>query len=222
MYKLAIVLLFLSCNALGKEARTKIAIIDTGVVMDPFFEKYLCENGLQDFTDTTPVDTNGHGTIVTYTVINGLNPNEYCFYSLKFYDKDEPRSKDNEITALKYLLKLNVSYLNMSLNGPSELPSERSYLAQLISLGVKVVVAAGNEGKDLQKNCLFYPACYSFPYNFYVLGSLDQYDNKAASSNYNGPVTHYEHGQMCYGSKCKFGTSGAVPNFLNRLIKEGL
>jgi len=61
-------------------------------------------------------------------------------------------------------------------------------LARLQAAGILLVVAAGNDGKDLDKNeNAVYPACYNHP-NIITVLATDSEDRPAQSSNY-GPDT---------------------------------
>ena len=88
----------------------------------------------------------------------------------------------------------------------------------------KVIVAAGNESKDLSKDCSTYPACYRFNTpNFYVASNCIDKKNKVlhTTSNYGGPVTDCEEGiNVTAGNITMTGTSQAAALRTKRLLDE--
>jgi hypothetical protein len=92
---------------------------------------------------------------------------------------------------------------------------EYSYLSEIHKRGVKIVVAAGNNGMELKKGCNFYPACHKyFLHNMIVIGNLHNRD-----SNY-GEIIDY----MIDGNRKGFprmsGTSQSTAIFTGQLFSH--
>ncbi len=198
-------------------AKTRIAIIDTGINNDPDLAKYLCEDGALDLTGDGSFDVNGHGTNIAGIITSGLNPKDYCIVPLKFWSNKEDAKVSNKayLEAMRYVyLDKSVKYLNLSLNGTKPYKLEEAMLKFITDRGTTVVTSAGNQGLNLDLRCESFPACYSRLLNFFVVGTNADY------SNY-GSVVKYKHqgSNVCYKDICRTGTSQATAMFMNMLLK---
>lgn len=192
-----IVLLIQICHA-----KIEIAILDTGISKDQV--KYLCPNGLKSYLGDEGFDTLRHGELIAGILIENLDMSKYCLVSYKVLSgKGDYLAY---ILALVDVMERKPAHLNLSLEGENFIRGELRMLKELATNGTKIYVAAGNGGKNLNKNCDVYPACY-FPemgMNFFVVGAHD-----VRSSNH-GKFVRYSTGW----EKGKAGTSFAVPNFI--------
>jgi hypothetical protein len=212
-----ILIILLTINAVySAEKRNRIAVIDTGISYDRIPSVYLCENGDKDITGHTIEDIIGHGTAVTEIISNYMNKNKFCINNIKYYHN---RGKSSEIIqSLKYVLTLdNVKIINISASGIGHDVNEENTLKRALEMGILVSVAAGNERKDLSKNCDIYPACYNIKHpNYYVVGSCDKNGNPHHFSNYGGPIN------VCYdGSKYKANNSYYTGTSMSTAINTG-
>jgi major intracellular serine protease len=213
--------LLITSNVL-KESRTKIAVIDSGIDLnDKKLKPYICNAGNEDFTGEGLQDTHGHGTNVSWLIVKNLNHKEYCVVSLKYFSKNDPASNlQNELKAFDKAIKMGVTLINFSGGGIGPNNYENITVANALNKNIKVVVAAGNEGSDLSKNCNYFPACGVKHKNFYVVGSIYQNGQRVPHSNYNGAVNRWEVGYMQEGpdGKKMSGTSQATAVFSGKLL----
>lgn len=161
------------------ENRVKIAVIDTGMEMNPYLKPFLCRGGHTSFVDDAPISDGHrgrHGTNVAGLIADNLDPKKHCLLIIKFYSQylGSIEFKDFVRMGIEYAITQNVQYINLSLGGPDSMFLEYLSIEKALRLGIKVSVAAGNDGKDLDKKCYYYPACYDFKVqkeNFRVVGS---------------------------------------------------
>ena len=77
-------------------------------------------------------------------------------------------------------------------------PIESYFIKKLLQAKIKVVVAAGNDGFDLDKECKAFPACANK--GLIVVGALDmKCRNRSPMSNYGKIVKHWQRGEKVEG-----------------------
>lgn len=222
-----------------------VAVIDTGIDQKL---PHLCQIGHKSFLPKgNPLqDSHGHGTHVAGLINrNAGSKANYCILSLQYYSDasggygNAKRLQD----AIAYATTIGVDFINYSGGGEDSLSVEQKLLVKAMDQGITVVVAAGNDGKDLDKSCSFYPACYN-DNRIVVVGSLLKdanhgcypgdkrprktinYPRRAPSSNYGKKVTHWEVGIGCEsdapggGMKEMSGTSQATAVITGKLINS--
>src|SRR6266853_3204718 len=211
---LYLVLISFSIRTLSDETRKVVAIVDTGLPSDSRITPYLCKGKQVDLTGYGMEDVDGHGTNILGLIAPAINIKTHCLAMIKYWHRGE--ESDNFLDAA---LNLKPVIINLSLSGPSFIRSEKEGLLKLLAAGTKVVIAAGNDGLDLSKSCLAYPACYNFKDpNFYVVSSSDHSPN----ANFGGPVKLLAHGinQCGIFGTCMTGTSQATANATNWLLRQ--
>lgn len=208
------------------ETRSVVAVIDTGMPREHLVSKYLCNMEHYDVTGTGIVDRHGHGTNVAGIIAKTLNPRTHCLLIIKWWDTEATMGNiTKQISAVRayvdILNRVRPKYVNLSLSGNSYLPFEFNVLKGLLKTGSVVVVAAGNEGADLNKECNSYPACYNMnSSNFHVVGSWNKLLDKVDGfSNTGKVVTDYRPGSyVCGFGVCIGGTSQATAVLTSELI----
>lgn len=210
------------------ENRIRIAVIDTGVNVSFANALYICKDGNINITDDTDIvaDSIGHGTNIVSLLIVGLNPRHYCIEVIKYCKICKPSEGINISRAIH--LAYNASYINMSFEGSSVSDLEYRALAGAINRGIKVAVAAGNDGLNLDTKCSIFPACYAFNNsNFHVVGSSTgalflskpkNYFVYRKYSNYGNVVKYLEDGTE-QGVPCMTGTSQSTAIHLNKWVR---
>ncbi len=201
--------LLISCNSNAKQIR--IAIIDSGIPSFKTNAKF-CDKGLYDLTDTDMKDKIGHGSNVLGIISENLNKAgiDYCIYDIKIYDKSSADTPFlTHLLAYIYVYYLNgVDIVNYSSSGISEAPAETALVKGLVGLGIKFVVAAGNDSRDLDKSCNAYPACVS---GVISVGNLNKNGSRNKNSNYGKIINKWQIGtEICYNKICMSGTSQAT------------
>lgn len=193
-----ILLLATLCQASQKSHRMiKVAVLDTGLDLnDSRFKDHLCKLGHKNFVTNQGIeDSNGHGTFIVGLIQKYAGNANYCMVIYKYYQDGAPDIVNGyrEVKAIKAAIDEGVDIVNLSGGGPGFDEDE----ALLIRDNPKVlfVVAAGNEGANIDiSGHGFYPA--SLPYNNIVaVGGVDSYGNRASVSNYGKRVKAKELGQ---------------------------
>lgn len=211
--------LIVSAPARATEHRVKIAVIDTGINITNKNYPYLCENEHPDLTHKGISDLVGHGSVVADLIIQGLDPTEYCILVIKWYHtgKGIPEMLGKGIQEANLR---GAKIINISAVGSYPDVAEKEAILAALNRGATVVVAAGNEGMDLDFNCNYYPACYPVKSDrFHVVAD---YLNglKSIHSNYGGPVTDKADGRLDFAGKFWKGTSMSAGIITNRVAKH--
>jgi len=240
MRKAFIPFLLLANIAFAGEKRIKIAVIDTGispVAKDLLvrnisgelipLRNFLCHSGHRDFTETTLSDAAPHGTHIAAIIAASIDPKKTCMVIIKWYHTVEMTEVNKEKTmiglvdAIRYASSLRVEFMNLSLEGNAYIGIERAAISEAISLGIHVVVSAGNKGIDLDIICETFPACYKMRSSrFRVVGALTPDGRKAQYSNFGSPVTNWEIGEQERLGLFMRGTSQAAAVYTGRWVAE--
>ncbi len=188
----------------------RIAVLDSGYSQGDYPKAKLCKIGHKDFTGTGIQDNLWHGTHITNIIADRIKHSNYCIIIVKWYDPNTPRSRYTEPSndAFQYVLKLKVDVVNYSAGGSYTSKAEKRAIAKLLARGVKVFVAAGNESRDLNQNCTYFPACYNLN-KLVVVGNKTVTGPVEGSSNYGNVVNHWEVGTnvLAYdGTKLRYAT----------------
>jgi subtilisin family serine protease len=216
-----------------------IAVIDTGI--DPTVP-HLCQFGHWSFDSKPLEDTEGHGTHISGLITKYAEHGDYCLVSLKYYQNGGLGSHnlDNEKLAFRRAIDLNVDFINLSGGGADPNNEERALIEEALSKGIKIIVAAGNDGHDLSV-IPYYPACYDN--RITVVGNLgigggykcgddvpkDKWAAmRAYSSNYGPSVNRWEVGTACISNapggqtRVMYGTSQSTAIATGKLVKVEL
>lgn len=219
-----ILALLMTSTAIAQTLR--VAVIDSGLnIEDTRLKDHLCSTGHKDFTGFGLKDTNGHGTAMVGLIEKYAGTGDYCLLIYKYYSSTSPGSVNlkNEVDALQEVYRENVKIVNLSGGGPEF--NEKEYLAIRTNPETTFVVAAGNEGKDLDiPGNEFFPASYYQP-NELVIGNVDQNNQRVSSSNYGKKVTAVEIGEnvrttSINGYAAVTGTSASTAIFTGKLIRK--
>lgn len=221
-----------------------IAVIDTGYVKPerPYVgpKPVFCKLGHVDFTKSDrssyeiPDDTEIHGHNIVHVIANEIGEvpeGTYCIVLIKYWSKSIAGSAtiENSLKAFKWADALNVDVINYSSNGDDEDPREDREIKKILNKGIKVVVAAGNDGNKIQKWKPAYPAMVDS--RLVVVGNMTQeyFQHKGSSkesyrhptSNYGSVVNRWEVGtRVCGGNWCMTGTSQATAVATGKIVKE--
>jgi len=204
--------------------KTKVAVIDTGFSAfygTPLSQKMLCKSGHYDFTTMTPnvgYDEIGHGSFVTNLITGNAKRTDICIliYKVDAYVREETR---HDITkALIYAFNKGARVTNISMGHPHFSHKEEKVFQRATKRGMKVFASAGNDGRDQNKMCKTFPACYaSVREGLYVVGSVDRSGLLETYSNRGSRVHIYEYGSI---ERVGRGTSFAAPRALARYLRD--
>lgn len=219
---IVLALVLITTEALSKDSRKMVAIIDTGISASLLNSSIICKDSYADFTGMGITDYHGHGTNVAGIIAKKLNPKTHCIVPIKYWHTEtNPNGKYTTFEVydamLSYLKALKPRYINFSAAGMGFVYKEYNIYYDLMESGTKIVVAAGNKAADLGFTCDTFPACYFLDEpNFYVVGASDM-----KLSNKNGPVNVLRKGKdKCGFNVCMSGTSQAAAEFTAELISK--
>jgi len=209
--------------------KIKVLVIDTGISPHPSLKKYLPK----DTTSNAYIDLYGHGTHIAGIIAMGdqqetLTPacENLEIHSCRFWTSTGDKTNDalqETINCLKEALKNDFDFINYSAGGEEPSYSEERLLRQLSAKGVRIITAAGNEGRLLQYS-QYYPAKYDID-GLVAVGNMNHNKSVSSKSNYGGGMI-YDYGENIYstlpGNKMGFmtGTSQAAAMYTHRLIKK--
>lgn len=171
------------------EAKTiRVAVIDTGKPYNS--EVKLCPDGHKDFTDKGIEDHHGHSTNVSTIIHNIAKETDYCIIIIKVWEGSSGDLSANMI--FNYTRSVHPDIINLS--GGFIIPSvvdisndlTKKSVIDILDSGIIFVNSAGNNGLNLDKQCVFYPACYDE--RIVVVGNLTPDGTRQEMSNY-GMVT---------------------------------
>lgn len=204
--------------------RIRVLSIDTGV--DKSHEEINSHLPRKIHNPLNYMDTNGHGTHVAGIILKGTCK-EVKLHSCTYFDIGATKgSSDLYYECLKLAVKLKPDVLNLSSGGDDFNQAEYDILSILSNMGVKIVVAAGNDHKDLSKIYNnYYPAKYKIA-NLIPVGNLNQDKSLSIYSNYGLLNEDYEIGENVnstlpqgkYGKMS--GTSQATAVKTNKILLE--
>jgi hypothetical protein len=220
---LSVLLILASKCAHGDESRPKykIAIIDTGYSDHPFDTQLkLCKTGHFDFRSNTPtIGSSGeHGNVVSLIIAEKLKNVDYCAVIYQWADEFGYYTIEGEIRALQLAKKEHFTAINMSLNGRTTSVQERELLKSILDEGTTIFVASGNDGSNLDYECLAFPTCYKLD-GLYSVGAVDMKTGKQARfSNHGSVVKLWFSGEAPPQYEARAGTSFAVPRALSEYI----
>lgn len=204
------------------ETRIKIAVIDSGIILTEATKKVMCKVGHRDYVGDGIEDKHGHGTNIAGIISNGIDTKKFCLVIFKYFSLNvENNNLDSEIAAFEEAINQEVKFINLSGGGIDPSSRETDVVKRALAKGIKIVVAAGNDGRDLGKSCQYYPACIpDTTGNLFPVGNCK--DGKyVPSSNYGGPVKQCENGMNVMGFGLKMsGTSQSTAVFTNKLILQ--
>ena len=183
MFKIFLFLLLFPCLVNAKTL--KIVIIDSG--LDNLTGVKLCGlDANMDFTSTgTKSEFNGHGNNITHIITDGLESYDYCIYHIKVFTAAHNTVGDTRAFAEAILLGADI--INYSAGGADSNIYEEAIISLAAAKGIKIFVAAGNEGHNLNSSCDYFPACYNTK-GLVIVG------NKHKTSNYGDKVTLIRNG----------------------------
>jgi hypothetical protein len=218
--KYLMILMYSVISIAYADNREKVLILDTGISSKWVDKKYLCEDGEKSMFSSVE-DTNGHGSNVYNLITENMDSTRYCIVSLRIFGDDDKCSDKDCLSAFHEALKLvvkdsKIKHLNLSLGG-KEKSLDIVVIEKILERGGFVTVAAGNQAKNLDESCDYYPACYKETIknnNFRVVGN-----NWTIRSNFGKIVTDTEFAYKV-GVPAMTGTSQASAILMSKLLKK--
>jgi len=195
-------------DTIDKTRKTKVSIIDSGINYRQIQSDKLCT-----VYGSNVIDTRHHGQFI-FDIISSHMHKGQCAYVFRVFAQDDTNSMQRIVKAINVSIQLHVDIINMSYSGGGFSDIEYQAIKRAIDAGIKIVVAAGNNGMNLDEGCSVYPTCYSKLINnknFIVVGSVDfKGGNKGKVVDVYAPG-HYND---------KKGTSISAANVTANILKE--
>jgi thermitase len=171
-------------------AAVRIAVVDSGVAVHSDLD--LDTAAWHDFVDennTSPIDPNGHGTIVAGLAaaignngvgITGLDWNAKIL-PVRVMKDDGTGDTKTIALGINYAANQGADVINMSLGGLSDNGDRALKTAcdYAYGRGSILVAAVGNIGEGIGENSIVYPAAYE---NVLSVGSVDSIGNRSGFS----------------------------------------
>lgn len=153
-----------------------VAVLDTGFNVTPDVVP-LCNQPLPD------VSPRLHGSNVAGLIAQEAGVADYCLLIIRVFQVGANGKPEVNLgmyfNALQLLVKIRPFAVNLSFGGETMWPTETKLIKELLKLNVIVVAAAGNDKKDLDSTCNYFPACIDK--RVIVVGSTTgDYSNKGA------------------------------------------
>lgn len=197
-----------STDNLERRSLLKIAILDTGILLEhPIFKRYI--RNYADFTGEGITDQNGHGSFVTLQLLIGgekpLSYNNIDLFICKILSKDGLGTSENIIKGLKWAESQNVNMINLSAgidnkiwHGIFRCKGTCEVCKTAYNLKKKKIIlcaAAGNNGKTV---C---PAKVNMYYDDSYVVSVGALDNETGEiASYSGQAMAYLPGDVLFDS----------------------
>lgn len=175
----------------------KVAIVDTGLdLTDPRFKAHLCKTGHRNFVEfETATDLMDHGTHVAGLIQKYAGNANYCLLIYKYYSEDAlgTMNMKREVLAFNEAIKNGATVINYSGGGP--VFSEEEAIIIEKHPEITFVVAAGNEGQNLDvSGNEYWPASLFYP-NIQVVESVNRDEVLSKNSNYTSKKHYLEVGE---------------------------
>lgn len=185
----------------------KVGVIEQSIDKATTEKVTLCQDGM--FNISTIDKGIAHAANILGIITDKAKNSNYCLH-LAIVGTENGM----DITsALYYFTKNKVDVLNISAGGLGYSEKEHSHIKTILAMGTKIVASAGNNGLNLEKDCVFYPACYDS--RIIVVGNKNHY-----TSNYGGPVDIFVNGIDRTGFDVTLtGTSQAAAVVTGHLIR---
>lgn len=217
------ILLLLGISTISNAKPIKVLEVDTGVdISAPDLRNHV---NISNWTKDDYIDLHGHGTHIAGLILKDVC-NEVELISCKYFSETNTGEENlaKTIACFKQGLVQKVDIINYSAGGLKPYKDEYLVLKKLSDSGIKIIVAAGNNGEDLSIFDYF-PAQYPLQ-NIIVVGNMDKNKKRNVLSNYglNGMVwemgtevwSNLPHNSFGYMT----GTSQATAKRTNRILKR--
>lgn len=213
-----IIVLFLIISTMSFDVthsvdRYKVAVIDSGITHNQLKDTKLCTKYGGEV-----IDERKHGQYIYDIVSRNMKSNQCAYIFKVFNNKNEKNIKlmNRIVESIDRSIALGVDVINMSYAGYGYYENEVMAIRRALDAGIRIVVASGNNGRNLDEGCLVYPACYSKMLNnknFIVVGSSNY-----TQGNRGKIVDMYVSGKY----KGKVGTSFSAAYVTEQLVRTNI
>jgi subtilisin family serine protease len=219
-----IITIIVAFFALKSNAGQKIIVMEIDTGLDPFSHAEIRSHiNTREGDPLEFFDGNGHGTHVGGLILKGTCP-EVELKSCSWFKLNASGDWNEYINCIRIAGSLKPDVINISSSGTNYDGEEFELLKELSDGGTKIIVAAGNQGRDLQYYPV-YPANYDIK-NLIVVGNIEDNGRRSITSNFGLPNEVYMPGIKVYstlpGNKWGYmtGSSQSTARFTNKLLLE--
>jgi subtilisin len=191
-----------------KRKKTRIAIFDSGIddkhpalagqVADGFntFNVFPLESmDSLELMDTTTMDYQGHGTLVSGVIaakeleggMEGID-GDAVLYAVKVLNRDGIGTLANVLAGIEWAIAKKVDIINMSIGTSSDSPLLHDAIRKATGMGILIVAASGNQFAPV----MAYPAAYP---EVFSVGSVNKSGMVSAFSNFSEATSIYAPGE---------------------------
>lgn len=183
------------------KSNINIAILDSGINYNhELFKNRVVRTNADFSTDASDdeMDKYGHGTKVAGAIAKST-PSNVKLSCYKTFDYKGYGTSSMAVTAFEYIKQLSnkPDIINCSFSGTGSLGT---IVDELVDMGVTVVAAAGNDGKEVYEQ----PAIFD---SVITVAATNQYGNARSSSNYGSCVDISAPGESVYTANMSSNTA---------------
>ncbi len=195
-----------SKNGIKSGTETIVAVVDTGVdsshedLKNVMWQNADGEFGVNMIDDTPPIqDDVGHGTHVAGLIaaemgngvgVAGVAGGHSKIMAVKVFTKTGRTTTEAIINGIRWAVDNGAEVINLSLGGPRPNAGMLDVLQYAVEKGVVVMVAAGNNGRELGRGANIYPAMYGKGLEGVItVGSIHSHNGKL--SGFSNRSTEY-------------------------------
>jgi len=148
--------------AITAKAEVRIAVIDTGLNVAAVNVKVCADSAKSFVSNEGPYsDLHGHGTEVTRIVSESIPKTiPFCIIPIKVGNATGFILPLHIAQGIDYAVEKKADVVNISISGSMYFEVEALAVRRALNKGVILVIAAGNNSKNLNTNCNAFPACY--------------------------------------------------------------
>lgn len=219
-----IITIIVAFFALKSHAGQKISVLEIDTGLDAYSHAEIRSHvNTREGDPLEFFDGNGHGTHVGGLILNGTCP-EVKLQSCSWFKLNSNGNWDEYINCLRIATSLKPDFVNISSSGSNYDTEEFSLLKELSDGGTKIIVASGNQGRNLQYYPV-YPANYDIK-NLIVVGNIEDNGQRSITSNFGLPNEVYMPGVNVYstlpGNRYGYmtGSSQSTARYTNKLLLE--
>jgi subtilisin family serine protease len=181
---LLVAYIFQSCDAKADvENVIKIAVVDTGYDMsstwsnNPSYRPQKICGTYDGFKLNNVKDVTGHGTGIVGVISKLLNDSnvKYCLYIIRAL----PATREEYVDALRYASALDVDIVNISATGFNQVPGECAAIKNMISNGIIVLAAGGNENISVNTISVYPAFCDTRVYKVFNVDDLGHFTSSS-------------------------------------------
>jgi len=220
-----IITIIVAFFTLKTNAGQKILVFEIDTGTDGYSHKEIREHiNLNNEDPLNYFDGNGHGTHIAGLLLKGVC-SEVKLKSCSWFKLNANGDWNEYLNCVRIAGSLKPDFINISSSGSNYDAEEFQILKELSDGGTKIIVASGNNGKDLSKEMKVYPANYDIK-NLIVVGNIEDNGQRSLTSNFGLSNEVYEKGVKVYstlpGNKWGYmtGSSQSTARHTNKLLLE--